>query len=111
MKPARRRPQARTDIVENARYYRQAAGTAVALRFAQAVKDAIAQLEANPGIGSPRLGKEIEAPGLRTWRLNGFSTAVWYFERVDHVDVVRVIGERQDPERVSLPGDHDPIMP
>ena len=44
-------------------------------------------------------------PGLRTWRLSGFPAAVWYFDRIDHLDVVRVIGERQDPERVSLPID------
>jgi len=38
-------------------------------------------------------------PGLHTWQLCGFPAAVWYFERADHVDVVRVIGERQDPGR------------
>ena len=102
MKPARRRPQARTDILDTARHYRQAAGAAVAQRFVQAVKEAITQLEANPAIGSPRIGQEIEVAGLRTWRLNGFPATVWYFEQKDHIDIVRVIGERQDPELVGM---------
>lgn len=103
MKPARRRPQARTDILDTARYYREAAGAAVAQRFAQAVKDAVAQLEANPAIGSPRVGQEIGVSELRIWRLSGFPAALWYFERADHVDIVRLVGERQDPLVVNVP--------
>lgn len=96
------RRHAPTSLRTRARYYRQAAGPAVAQRFAQAVKDAIAQLEVNRGIGSPRIGQEIGVPGLRTWSLNGFPEAGWYFERADHVDIARVIGERQDPELVNV---------
>lgn len=102
MKPTRRRAQTRTDILDTARYYREAAGAATAQRFAQAVKAAISQLEANPAIGSPRIGQDMGVPELRTWRLAGFPAALWYFERPDHVDVVRVIGERQDIERVTI---------
>ena len=90
------------DILQTARYYREKAGPALAQRFAQAVKDAVAQLESHPAIGSPRLGQEIGVPELRTWRLAGFPAGLWYFERPDHVDVVRLICERQDPtDRVS----------
>ena len=103
MKPARRHAQARTDILDTARYYREAAGVAVAQRFAQAVKAAVAQLEANPAIGSPRIGQDIGVAELRTWRLSGFPAVLWYFERADHVDIVRLIGERQDPLIVGIP--------
>jgi len=103
VKPARRRAQARTDILDTARYYREAAGAAVARRFAEAVKGAVARLEANPAIGSPRIGQDIGVPELRTWRLSGFPAALWYFERADHVDIVRLVGERQDPLLVSVP--------
>jgi toxin ParE1/3/4 len=103
VKPARRRTQARTDILDTARYYREAAGAAVSQRFAQAVKDAVEQLESNPAIGSPRIGQELGVPELRTWRLAGFPAALWYFERADHVDIVRLVGERQDPLIVSVP--------
>lgn len=102
MKQARRRAQAQIDILDTARHYREAAGAATAQRFAQAVKAAVAQLEANPAIGSPRIGQEIGVAELRTWRLTGFPAALWYFERTDHVDVVRLIGERQDPTVVSV---------
>ena len=103
MKPARRRLQARNDILDTARYYREAAGAAVARRFAQAVKDAVAQLEANPAIGSPRIGHDIDVAELRIWRLSGFPAALWYVERADHVDIVRLVGERQDPLIVNVP--------
>jgi toxin ParE1/3/4 len=34
--------------------------------------------------------------GLRTWRIKGFPLIWFYFERADHLDVVRLLGERQD---------------
>lgn len=103
MKPAQRRPQARIDIAEIARHYREAAGPKTAQKFVAAVKEAISLLEANPAIGSPRIGQLIDVPVLRTWRVTGFPAMVWYVDRMDHVDVVRVIGERQDANVVALP--------
>ena len=38
----------------------------------------------------------FDIPDLRTWRLSTFPLLWFYFEREDHVDVVRLLGERQD---------------
>ena len=48
----------------------------MAVKVAKATNAALDQIELDPGIGSPLL---------------------WcYFERADHLDVVRLLGERQD---------------
>ena len=61
-----------------------------------AARKAIDQLERNPGIGSPRIGELLDIPSLRSWRLSGFPLAWFYFERDDHLDFTRLLGERQD---------------
>ena len=56
----------------------------------------IDQNELEPGIGSPSLGMILGIPELRTWRVAKFPLLWCYFERDDHVDVVRQLGGRQD---------------
>ena len=96
MKPARLRPQARLDRLAEVRYYRQEAGSAIAERLVQASAQALDQIEQQPGMGSPTLGKSLDMEGLRTWRIKSFPLIWFYFERADHLDVVRLLGERQD---------------
>ena len=96
MKPAILRPQARRDQEAEVRYYRGHAGSKVAVRVVTATSAALDQIELEPGIGSPVLGKILEIPGLRTWRVKKFPLLWCYFEREDHLDVVRLLGERQD---------------
>jgi toxin ParE1/3/4 len=61
-----------------------------------ATNAALDQIEVEPGIGSPVLGKILDIPELRTWRVTKFPLLWFYFERDDHLDVVRLLGERQD---------------
>jgi toxin ParE1/3/4 len=96
VKPALLRPQALRDQQAQVRYYRQEAGTSVALKAAEATQAALDQIEQMPGIGSPTLGKHLGIAGLRTWRVAKFPLLWCYFEREDSVDVVRLLGERQD---------------
>ena len=96
MKPAVLRPQASRDQQGEARYYRNQAGTRVAVRLVKATNAALDQVELNPGIGSPVLGKRLGVPGLRTWQVATFPLLWFYFERGDHLDVVRLLGDRQD---------------
>ena len=96
MKPAILRPQARRDQEAEVRYYRGHAGSKVAVRLVTATNAALDQIELEPGIGSPVLGKILDIPGLRTWRVKKFPLLWCYFERADHLDVVRLLGERQD---------------
>ena len=37
-----------------------------------------------------------DIPGLRAWRVEGFPMLWLYFEADEHLDVVRLLGERQD---------------
>ncbi|MDE2371782.1 MAG: type II toxin-antitoxin system RelE/ParE family toxin [Burkholderiales bacterium] len=96
MKPAVLRPQALRDQQGEVRYYRQEGGTRVAVKLAKATDAALDKLEYEPGMGSPVLGKRLGIPGLRTWRVAKFPLLWCYFEREDHLDVVRLLGERQD---------------
>lgn len=96
MKPAVLRPQARRDRQVEVRYYRKEAGSKVAVRLVAATDAALDRIELEPGIGSPVLGKVLDIPDLRTWRVTGFPLLWFYFERDDHLDVVRLLGERQD---------------
>ena len=96
MKPAVLRPQALRDQQGEVRYYRKEGGTRLALKVAKATNEALDQVEREPGIGSSTLGKLLGIPGLRTRRVGKFPLLWCYFERVDHLDVVRLLGERQD---------------
>lgn len=96
MKPAVLRPQALRDQQGEVRYYRKEGGTRLAVKVARATNGALDQVEIEPGSGSPRLGKLLGIPGLRTWRVGKFPLLWFYFERGDHLDVVRLLGERQD---------------
>ena len=96
MKPAVLRPQAGRDRQAEVRYYRKEAGSRIAVRLVRATNSALDRIELNPGIGSPLLGRVLDIAGLRTWRVTGFPLLWLYFERVDHLDVVRLLGERQD---------------
>jgi toxin ParE1/3/4 len=96
LKPAVLRPQALRDQQGHVRYYRKEGGTRVAVKLATASNAALDQIEIDPGIGSPTLGKLLSVPGLRTWRVTKFPLLWCYFERGDHLDVIRMLGERQD---------------
>jgi toxin ParE1/3/4 len=96
LKPAVLRPQALRDQQGEVRYYRREGGSRVAVKLAHAAHAALDQLELDPGLGSPTLGKLLGVPGLRTWRVAKFPLLWCCFERRDHLDVVRLLGERQD---------------
>jgi toxin ParE1/3/4 len=96
LKPTVLRPQALRDQQGEARYYRGEAGTRVAVRLVKATNAALDQIELEPGIGSPVVGSRLGIPGLRTWQVKKFPLLWFYFERDDHLDVVRLLGERQD---------------
>jgi toxin ParE1/3/4 len=59
-------------------------------------------LSRQPRIGSPVLGQELDVAGLRTWRIDGFPLTFWYFEREMHIDVARLVGQRQDAMSIDV---------
>jgi toxin ParE1/3/4 len=96
LKPAQLRPQAEADLVEATKHYATAGDASLAERMFDAAIEALQTLERMPGIGSPRLGQLSEIPGLRSWRVTGFPMQWMTFEAADHLDIVRLLGDRQD---------------
>jgi len=95
LRRARVRPAAIVDRLSGARYYRIEAGSAVAERFLNSTRAALERLEANPAIGSLAHGNSLGIPALRSWRAD-FQVLWFSIERADYVDVIRLLGERQD---------------
>jgi len=96
LKPAKLRPQAEEDLVNAARYYAREGGRALGERMFDAALAALKPIQRMPAMGSPRLGQMCEIAGLRSWRVTGFPLQWFYFETADHLDVVRLLGDRQD---------------
>lgn len=101
MKPVRLRPRARQDRRDEVRYYRDEAGPRVAAGLVKALQRALDTLGENPRIGSTALGREIGIDGMRTWPVDAYPLTFWYFEREAYVDVVRLVGQRQDALRID----------
>ena len=96
MKSGVLRPQAEIDLIDISQWYADQGGPAFAERFFQSAYQAVKTIEHTPGIGSPRLGQLAGMDGLRSWPVNDFPVRWFYFDRPDFVDVVRLLGERQD---------------
>jgi toxin ParE1/3/4 len=78
------------------RYYRKHAGGKVAARLTDAVRASLDTLQRQPAIGSPVLGQQLGIESLRTWDVSGFPLVLVYVEREQRLDVVRILGQRQD---------------
>lgn len=96
MKPARLRPQAKADLSDLGVHYAETVGHSLAQDCIDVALASLAALERQPGIGSLRWAAPDQVPPLRAWRLGRFPALWFYFERDDHLDVVRLLGERQD---------------
>ncbi len=105
MKRAHLRPQAEADLLEATRHYATEGSMELAERMFDAAIAALEPIERMPGMGSPRLGQLCEIPGLRSWRITNFPMQWLYFETDDHLDVVRLLGDRQDIIAVLTAGE------
>ncbi len=79
-----------------ASYYAKEGSAALAERAFDAALAALGPLQRMPAMGSPRLGQMCEILSLRSWRVSGFPMQWFYFEADDYLDVVRLLGDRQD---------------
>jgi toxin ParE1/3/4 len=105
LKPARLRPLAEEDLVDAAAYYAQKGGRLMGERMFDAALAALKPTQRMPAIGSLRLGQLCEIAGLRSWRVTGFPMQWLYFETEDYLDVVRLLGDRQDIAAILSAGD------
>jgi toxin ParE1/3/4 len=96
LKRAHLRPQAQADLIKAARHCAKEDSVELAGRMFDAAIAALEPIERMPGMGSLRLGLLCEIPGLRSWRVTAFPRLWLYFEAEEHLDVVRLHGDRQD---------------
>ena len=66
------------------------------MRLVDAIESGLRTLQRQPAIGAPTLGQELGITNLRTWEVSGFPLLLVYFEHQRNLDVVRILGERQD---------------
>ncbi|WP_419944486.1 type II toxin-antitoxin system RelE/ParE family toxin [Candidatus Poriferisodalis sp.] len=100
MSEVRLRPLAEVDLVERSEYYRSEGGDDLGRRFFDTSIATLGEIERMPGAGSLRIGELCGVDGLRSRRLAGYPCGWFYFERRDHVDVVRLLAYAQDLEAI-----------
>lgn len=102
MKPTRIRERALDDLDHAVACYDENAAHVVA-RFTEAFLNARRHIAQHPGMGSLRYADNGRAPGLRFCLLDGFPYAVFYIERADFIEIVRVLHQASDiPAHLEL---------
>lgn len=95
-KPVIFRELAEKDVEDTVDYYRQEAGDQVVLGFIESLENAYAYISLRPQMGSLRYAHELNLPNLRMWPLKRYPYLVFYVERADHIDVLRVLNSQRD---------------
>jgi toxin ParE1/3/4 len=105
LKRTRLRPQAEAALPEATRHCTTEGSVELAERLFETTIAALEPIERVPGMGSLRLGHLGEIPGLRVWRITDFPMQWLYFDANDDLDVVRLLGDRQDIVAVLSAGE------
>lgn len=95
-KPVMRRARADLDVQQAVEHLLAQEAQTAALKFINALERAYAHVSRQPAAGSPRIGEELDLPGLRCWPVKGFPYLVFYRETDTHVDVWRVLHTARD---------------
>lgn len=87
---------ASVDVEQAFDHYLDNAGADTALRWLDAVDDALRHLEQHPASGSRRYAEHLDLPGLRFWLTTGFPYALFYLEIESAPVVIRVLHQHAD---------------
>ncbi len=87
---------ARADVDHVIAHYIETASPSVALAFITALEEAYLHVSSYPASGSPRIGRRMRLPGLRSWPIIGFPYVAFYVEHDDHIDVWRILHTSRD---------------
>lgn len=90
------RARAEQDVHQAVDYYLREGADQTALKFIDALDQALRHIGRHPATGSPRYAHELDLPGLRYWQVKGYPHFVFYVEKNDHVDVWRVLHGSSD---------------
>jgi toxin ParE1/3/4 len=92
---------AEQDILSQVEWYARQGVPEIAIRFHQATMVAIDARLAMPEAGPPRLSRNPQLAGMRTWLVKGFDESrVYYVARSDLVIVVRNLHSKRDVEPI-----------
>ena len=90
------RPAARQDVAAAAAWYAEESGEIVARRFIDGVRATLDHIGNHPSSGSRRYATLCGLTGLRNLTLKGFPYMVFYIERREWADVLRVLHAARD---------------
>ena len=91
MKPSTPSAPAESDVDEAVTYYLTQASFEVAERFVDAYDEALWHISRFPGTGSRKYTTSEVDFELRFWTLSKFPYAVFYRERADDIEIIRVL--------------------
>ena len=104
-KPVIPREIATRDIDDALSHYLGEGGASLATGFIDGLERAFQHIGMHPASGSPRYAVELDLPELRFWPIKRFPYLIFYVDRLDHVDVWRVLhGQRDIPASLQAPG-------
>ena len=95
-KPVVPRTAARGNVEKAIEDHLAKAGPEVTLAFVDTLERTCAAIGEMPGIGSPRCAHELNLPGLRSWRIQGYPSLAFYAEAETSIDVWRVLHTKRD---------------
>ena len=89
------RPQAERDLDTALSHYAKENPT-VARDFLGEVNGAYDRIHEMPGLGSPHFSCAVKIDNLRAYSLYDFPYIIFYFERENYIDVVRILHSSRD---------------
>jgi toxin ParE1/3/4 len=95
-KPIVFRAPARDDVAAAVDWLALEAGEEVAAGLVAELEALYERIAVNPAMGSPRWGNELNLPGLRHRALKVHPYLVFYVERAQRIEVVRVLHQARD---------------
>ena len=96
MKRAVQRALAQQDISDAFDHYLSVASAATATDFVLEFDACMQRIEHFPGAGSLRYAELLDVDGLCFVIVNRYPYLLFYFERPDHLDVVRLLHQLKD---------------
>ncbi len=90
------RELANQDVEEVIDHYLVEGSEQAALGFVNALEKAYAHISQWPATGSLRYAYELDLPNLRFWPLERYPQLIFYVEKIDHIDVWRVLHGKRD---------------
>lgn len=96
MKPVIRHRKADQDIAQAAEYFGKHGGLRLELEFVEALAAAFGHLSRHPDAGSERYANPLRLEGLRFWPMRKFPYLIFYLDRGDRLEVLRVLHAERD---------------